>query len=298
MSCCRILLMVSLTVAWALAALSQSVRPSGPTIPVQGVPAEQKAPLPEPQRWDWSGSVSQGKTVLVENRYGDVRTRYGGGEGGVEIHAVLQNLHTNRTPLTVSTRQGPDGLTISVGRGGTTQEDVSSEPRDRVDLVVRVPKGCPLVVRTESGAIEAKGLQSDVMAQSERGAIEVREVRGLIRTSNRYGATAIVLESPPPGSEQVFESLTGDLSVTLPARANATVVAQTSAWITTDVSVNSERRPREEPSKTATAKVGTGAARILLRTKQGSIAIFQRDDVESFAVGPRRPSNEPSTADD
>lgn len=227
-----------------------------------------------------------------------MRVRFGGYEGKVEIHAVLQNLHPSAPPLTVLTEVGPGGLIIRVARTEGATISPGKGPKDRVDLVVRIPKGSPVDLHTMSGAIEAKGLQSDVTAESESGAIVVREVRGLLRTTNRYGNTEVVLEPPPPGSEQIFESLTGDLSLTLPARADATVVAQTSAWFSTDVSLDIVRKPREEPSKTATAKVGTGAARLLLRTKRGGVQILQMDDLGQMELLPHKPKGKPSESDD
>lgn len=235
--------------------------------------------------------------MRVENPHGDIRARFGGYEGQVEIHAVLQNLHPGSAPLQVFTEPGPGGLTIRVGRARGPEPEAKVGPKDRVDLAVRIPKGSPLTAVTTAGAIEVKGLQSDVTAQTESGAIAVREVGGLVRTLSRGGATEVVLEPPPPGSEQTFESLTGDLSVTLPAKADATVVARTSTWITTDISLDIVRRPKEEPSKTATGTVGTGAARLRLETKRGAIQIFQMEDPAQLAVTPAGPAERPARPD-
>ena len=290
-----VILALWLSVPGLASAGQEAMRP----VPAASAPAtNREASIQEPQRWDWTGEVPAGQRIVVENSFGDVRARFGGSEGVVEIHAVLQNLHPGAAPLRVFTEPGQASLSIRVGREGLSREEASSEPKDRVDLVVRVPQGSPLAVRTRAGAIEAKGLQSDVTAESESGAIAIREVRGLLHATNRYGTTEVVLESPPPDSEQVFESLTGDLSVTLPAKANATVVAQTSATITTDVSVIIVRKPREEPSKTATATLGNGGARVLLRTRRGGVEILQRDDVEDLSVGPHGPEAKASSSDD
>lgn len=267
-----------------------------------GAPAT--IPPLEPQRWDWEGKVSPGLGVRVENLYGDVRARFGGYEGVVEIHSVIQNLHPQDPPLKVLPESGSAGLTIRVvrdsGPSGITSAIALTpggkreEGSDRVDLVVRIPKGASFTAITRTGAIEAKGLQSDVTAESESGAIVVREVTGLVKTTNRYGNTEVVLEPPPPASEQVLESLTGDLSLTLPASANVTVVAKTSAWFSTDVSLDIVRKQREEPSKTATARVGKGSARLLLKTKRGGIQILQMDDVGQLDVEPSKPNDTPS----
>jgi len=283
----------------AMSALCQAppVHAAQTPAPISSTKGEVPAP-PEPERWDWSESVLPGQGIRVENPFGDVRARFGGYEGKVEIHAVLQNLHAGAAPLKVLTDFGPAGLTIRVGRPAGAEPPAGDGPKDHVDLVVRIPKGSPLTLRTISGTIEANGLQGDVSAESERGSISVRDVRGLVSTVNRYGVTELVLEAPPPGSEQTFESLTGDISVTLPARADATVVAQTSAWITTDISLDIVRHPREEPSKTATGKVGNGTARLLFKTKRGSIQIFQMDDVSQLEIAPHTQKTKPPGSDD
>ncbi len=255
----------------------------------------------EPERWDWTGSVAAGKAVRVENPWGDVRARFGGYEGGVEIHAVLQRLQPGLPPLQVFTETTAAGLVIRVARtaevppeparSGVRDVAPPKAPADRVDLVVRVPKGSPLQASTRAGTLEAKGLQSDVALESESGAISVREVRGFVRTRNVYGATEVVLGPFPGAPEQTFDSLTGDISVTLPPRANCTVRAKTSGWITTDISLRIVRRPKEEPSKTAVGRVGPGASPVTIRTRRGNVQILQMEDPGPHRVAPGRPES-------
>lgn len=265
-------------------------------------------PGSEPERWEWTGKVGQGQAIRVENAYGDVRARFGGYDGEVEIHAVIQNIHPGAPPLKVSPQMGPTGMTIRVVRDSTapgTRTDPTVSPSggrenkaDRVDLVVRIPKGSALTAVTRAGAVGVKGLKGDVMAQSESGAISVREVAGLVQTRNSYGPTSVILGPLPGKTTQTFESLTGDISITLPPRADAAVRAETSGWITTDVSVSIVHHPREEPDKVATAKVGSGASSVSIKTKRGNVQILQMTDLRDLLVSPEKEKPAPPGPED
>ena len=263
---------------------------------------------PEPERWDWTGKVAQGQAIRVENAYGDVRARFGGYDGEVEIHAVIQNIHPGAPLLKVLPEMGSVGMTIRVVRdsptpGTQTEPAVSPSGRredkaDRVDLVVRIPKGSTLTAVTREGAVGAKGLRGDVVVQSESGAISVREVAGLVQTRNRYGSTSVILGPLPRKTAQTFESLTGDISITLPPRADAAIRAETSGWITTDVSVRIVHHPREEPDKVATAKVGSGASSVSIKTKRGNVQILQMTDLRDLLVSPEKKQPAPPGPED
>ena len=116
---------------------------------------------------EWLETVRPGQAVRVMNLFGNVHARFGGYEGQVEILAAVQRLETDLPELQVRVSHSEQALDISVGTVDAADEKI--ETRDRVDLVVFVPQGSPLDVRTEDGLIDAKKLKSEVVASSRTG---------------------------------------------------------------------------------------------------------------------------------
>ncbi len=260
---------------------------AGGTAPASAAQSVAVSPS-EPERWDWIGAVVAGKTIRIENPFGDVRTRFGGSEGKVEIHAVIQNFQTDAAPLKVSPLKDTSGLTIRVGRSAQDAGTASPSPgkagkerSDRIDLALFLPKGIPVTIVTRSGDVEVRGLKSDVRIETDSGGVNVRGVEGLVNVTNRYGTTLAMLDRPADRSEQSFESLTGDITVSFHPAAEPLVKAETSGEIGTEVSIEISRHPHDEPNKTALAKVGRGTSTVSIRSKRGNIHIQQREDLRT-----------------
>jgi hypothetical protein len=274
-----------------LTAGSPSTSPGEGSLVAADAAVEQPAAgAQDPVRWDWKGTLGTDRRLVIQNDFGDIRARFGGYTDDVEVHAVIQNLTPGSKELRVEAEATGEGLLIRVAPSqGAPPPEHRPGRSNRADVVAMVPKGARLVARTKEGAIELKGLWSTVLAETDSGDITIRQAGGTANTLNRYGATMVTLCSQPPGTVQAFESLTGDISVVLPPRADFAIRASTSGEITTDVSVEILHHPREEPSKVATAKVGSGASTLTLGSKRGGLRILQRDDPADLAPAPSGP---------
>ena len=116
----------------------------------------------EIQSLDWRGSVESGQTIEVVNRFGDIRARFGGYEGEVEISATAQHFEDEGPRLGLRGTSSDTGLDISVGFENeegqwVTERDPSH--RKRIDIVVFVPLRGRLQVVTDHGLIEIQGHQ-------------------------------------------------------------------------------------------------------------------------------------------
>ncbi len=232
--------------------------------------AASAAESPAPERFQWVGKIAPGKKLVVRNDHGDIRARFGGHEGKVEVAAVLQQLSGGRPPLAVEMREREDALLITTGYPGG--EAPAAGARDRADLVVFVPEGTPLEAQTGAGAIEIKGVRGDATARSATGDISLRAAGRLEARSERGAITAF--PDPVERRPQRLETLTGDITVTLRDSADASVTAETSGEISTDFSLKLERHPEREPDKRATVKIGRGRALLRLASKRGRIRIL------------------------
>ena len=251
--------------------------------------ADSAPAAPEAERRDWVGKIKPGERVEVDNPWGDVRVRFGGYADAVEYHAVAQPLSPGAAHLVIAATPIAGGLRISSRVDGGA---LPAGAKDRVDVTVFVPKGAPLSVRTVRGAIEIRGVKGDVRAETETGEISIRGVDGLLSTRNGQGATAVMLERAAKGTKQSFESTTGDITISFDAAAEPLVTAATSGEISTDVSIEISHHPHEEPSKTATAKVGAGNSAVSIRSKRGNIHIRQREDLRVAPSAPGQPATD------
>jgi DUF4097 and DUF4098 domain-containing protein YvlB len=150
-----------------------------------------------------SHSVTPGGNIVLESGTGDLRiegtaedvltvsgTRWVWAEPREDAREILQSL-----PLTIS--QEADG-TIRV----SSLPDLEQLPQlenvsYRVDLVVRVPLGSPLVVLAKEGQVFAKGIGAPLTVELERGSVRIENAESTLDLNNRLGDIE-VLDSVGP----------------------------------------------------------------------------------------------------
>jgi hypothetical protein len=238
----------------------------------------------------WLEPIEGGGTLSVVNMFGNVYARFGGYENQVEILATAQRLESELPELKVDRKKVEGGLEIVVGPAVETTDATEGsaarrnpkqfETRDRVDLVVFVPQGAIFEVRTGDGLIEAKGLKSDLIAESFKGDVRVRSIDGRVRAKTARGEISAMLETDVTKQTQELTTETGDIEVHLWEDADMEVRIATSGEISTDFSLTIEHRRFEEPGKYAEATVGGGGGGLRLYSKRGRIRLLrlQRPD--------------------
>ncbi|MGD8375521.1 MAG: hypothetical protein PVF68_05220 [Acidobacteriota bacterium] len=224
----------------------------------------------------WFESVEPGGRLLVDNPFGNVYARFGGYENRIELLATFQRLDQDLPELVVHRDQAAAGLDVRV-TGGAGESEAGPGParRDRVDLVVYVPSGISLQVRTVKGDIEAKGLEGAFKAVSVAGNVTVRKIHGPIGIETRRGTITATLLTGATADPQVLETETGEIQVHVWEDADLKVDIATSGEISTDFSLEIEHLRFQEPGKRALAIIGAGAAELRLASKQGPIRLFR-----------------------
>jgi len=221
----------------------------------------------------WFEMLRPGQGVRVVNPFGNVYARFGGYENKVEILATSQRLELDRPELEVRFSHGDERLRIEVGFSGEAADGAGT--RDRVDLVIFVPEGASLDVKTADGFIEAKGLKSDLTSASVKGDMRIRAIQGRVNAKSERGAITVTLETGATADAQDFATETGDIEVWLWEDGGFNASLATSGEISTDFSLEIEHRRFEEPSKHATAIVGEGGPGLTLRSKQGRVRLLR-----------------------
>ena len=221
-------------------------------------------------RLDLTETLADGMAVSIDNPYGDVRLRFGGYEHELEIHAVAQEPDSAKPidlqPLVENNRYQisprlPAGTLLAEGQ--------------RLDLVVFVPLGHSLSVRTERGAIESRSIRADIDLQSTAGNIAVRGTRGLVQARTGAGSIEASLGPAPAGSQQLLATTTGNIILAVTEELNAKLEMATSGVFATEYSLQVAPQTGQEPNKTAIAVVGKDQATIKIQSRRGEIRLLR-----------------------
>jgi len=231
----------------------------------------------------WFDDLQPGKTVHLTNPHGNVYCRFGGYEPRVEIIGTFQRLDDQALPaLTVRRTIAANGdleVEAVFGDGAASGDGSPRVRRDRVDIVVFLPKGIHLEVQTEDGMVEAKKLQSDFGFRSSTGTLMARGIKGTVHASSDRGRLQVFLDNGHTDQLQEFVTVTGEIELTLWEDATQDVTLATSGEISTDFSLQFEYKNFEEPGKIATATTNGGGPAVRLHSQRGPIRLLrqQRD---------------------
>lgn len=231
--------------------------------------------------------VPAGSTVKVANAFGDVRLRFGGYEGQVEVRAVLQQFSSEGPPLALHSKGVDGGVEIEVGMQAADAGSWIVEPvkgqRKRADLVIFVPQGVAVEVGTGGGQIDARGLKSDLEARTASGAIYARSISGDLDLSSDSGAIVAVPEARAREHVQRLTSRSGDLTVYLFEQGSFAVDARTAGRLTTDFSLTVEEDAANPRRKLGKAIVGSGGTPIQLDSATGEVRLLLKPSAERAA---------------
>ena len=244
-------------------------------------------------RQDFSARLANGQAVSVDNPYGDVRLRFGGYESELEINAVAQR------PQQAAVIELQPGLVDGSYRiAPRLPADTLIAEGQRLDLVVFVPRGHNVQVRTESGVIESRGIRADIDLRSTRGNIAIRGTSGRVHAETGPGSIEASLLHAPPGSRQHLATSTGSIVLAVSDDLDAKLELSTSAAFATEFSLHVENLPGQEPNKRAIAQVGAGAADVIVESRRGEIRLLRWSGFRTVDGKPVEEDEEADTDND
>jgi len=136
-----------------------------------------------------------------------------------------------------------------------------------VDLTVFVPSGSSLSIETGAGAVDVRGLESDVDARATTGDLAV-STSGSIRAGTHSGSIQAELHGSSWTQVPDFETRTGRISVRFAPGAGALLCASTGGEISVEAPLE-----LEAGADGSLVVVGAGGPRIRLRSEHGDIRI-------------------------
>jgi len=230
------------------------------------------------QDFNWKRAMAAGTTLELRGINGDIRVTRGTGQA--EVTAIKRARRGD--PGAVKIEVFEEGNTVAIcavypwerrdaGQGGCNYSGSNRRHQQndtRVDFTVQLPDGVHLTARTVNGSVAATGLSGDVDARTVNGSVEVATTgRANVNTVNG-GITAVVGKGD---GDMSFETVNGDVTVTLPSGIGAKVHAGTvNGSITSDfpITVQGKLKPRS-----LRGAINGGGRELRLGTVNGNIAM-------------------------
>ena len=234
----------------------------------------------EIERSSWLGEVNEDQSLVVSNNFGNVFCRFGGTEGQAEIAATIQHFPSEGPRLEVVTRTTKKEVRASVGfrenAGGELNTKPEPDQLKRADLVVFVPEGRNLVVDSQDGMIECRGVRSDVTATTTSGAVRLKGIVGRVAASTGSGPVTVLFS--PHGSKKIqrVESVSGKIEAHIPENADIEVRVATHGEISSGFKMDLTGDTTGTSLHRGVAVIGSPGSELELMSDTGSIQIVRR----------------------
>ncbi len=233
----------------------------------------------------WSGTVPQGKRILVKNINGAIHVERST-SGRVEVSAEKSWRRGNPEDVRIEQRKldGDDVLVCALFNEDARcdergiHSDRKTRWNDRNDVSVRftvkVPDGVRVDISTVNGGLEVSGVSTEVYANTVNGSIEARSAGGPVRAKTVNGSIRVSMGSTGSADDLEYEAVNGSVTIELPASFGAQLDLSTvNGRVTTDfpITISGTMSPRR-----LRGTVGNGDTRLRASTVNGSITLRKR----------------------
>jgi hypothetical protein len=236
------------------------------------------------ERGETITDLSPGQPVLARNDFGDVRARFGGYEGKLEVLAVLQQFASEGAPLEVKLHDADGAMLVDVGYQDDNGERITRHTegqRRRVDLVLLVPEGSSLDVQTSKGLVQLRGLHSDVRARTDAGEIQVRSIKGNVDVASQSGQLFVALPASENVETQRIGSESGDVRLMLSEDGHFRIETRGDGLISTEFPI--EISTTEDGERAARIEAGKGITPVAVRAGRGHLRIERKPSAQLAA---------------
>lgn len=235
----------------------------------------------EGERFQWTGTLADGQVIEVRGVNGDIVAEgYDGSD--VVVEAVKSGRKHDPSTVRIEVVEYEGGVTLCAvypGRknrcepgGGTMKVDRNDV---RVDFHVKVPRGLDFTGATVNGDVHADALPGNAKAVTVNGDVDLVAL-GFAAARTVNGGIRVSMGALPESGELEFETVNGDITLTLPAESNADFEA---SWLngklTSDLPVNFQGRA---PARKAAGIFGEGGVDLDVKTVNGSIRLHTGQD--------------------
>ncbi|HYP12335.1 MAG TPA: hypothetical protein VEQ63_00300 [Bryobacteraceae bacterium] len=226
--------------------------------------------------FEWKGSIARGRLLEVRGVNGDIHAEPST-SGEVEIVAkVVNEKNEQQAPVNFRTMKTEMGMVIcAAARDESECQPVDgpvSGPGARVDFFVRLPEGVHFRGRTVNGGVAADLLQGDVEAYTVNGGVRI-STTGTAQARTVNGSITASLLTPFWKRSPQFSTVNGAITLSLPSRLNASVVAETRNGKVVAGHMRPFRGKVTDQSIDVVLGTGSGEDPMTVRTVNGTIVL-------------------------
>lgn len=229
--------------------------------------------------FNWEGTIAGGNVIEIKGVNGDIKADTSSGIK-VEVSAVKHGKRSDASKVKIEVVEHGGGVTIcAVYPGSDGEKPNECKPGEQgrmnvrnndvtVNFTVHVPTGVRLIGRTMNGSIAANAMPADVEGYAVNGSIHI-STRGVAQARTVNGSIDVVLGSEIRQQPLAFETVNGNVDVSMPAGINAEVSASTvNGNINTDFPMTVQGHLTRGQIK---GVIGSGGARLKMQTINGNI---------------------------
>lgn len=222
-------------------------------------------------------AVTRGTPIHLINPWGDVRLR-SGDPGLVQLFLVGQRHRDDPALLILNKHMEGDALVVEVVPQGQNQPAPRGEWKGkRLDLSLFVPPDSPLLVETDGGLIEGKGLHATLWAQSQSGNLRIITGAPVTLQSNSGDVFLRFTRQPileVPELRSRVETVNGSIQVLLPDDWALGCLVETEYEISSDYSMQVTREPGRRGKQ---ARIGSEVPGLNVKSINGAIKVLSDD---------------------
>ena len=153
----------------------------------------------------------------------------------------------------------------------------------KADITIHLPPHCEVHAKTVTGKLSVTGVQAPVTGRVITGKLALKEIRGPIYAKTITGKLSYTGELIEENHR--FETVTGEMVLTLPKTTNARLSAQTTTGsLTCQLPLTERQEERHFVGGKLQGTLGSGAGRIKAKISTGSLVI------RPFATNQKEPA--------
>ena len=235
-------------------------------------------PGPGDSDFEWTGQVAQGLAIEIKGISGGITASLTSGDE-VEVYALKEGNGDDPADVTIEVLEHAGGVTIcsmypdaagqppNVCAPGLNGYLSNNENEVEVTFSVRVPAGVDFVGRTVAGYVTASGLEGDAFAYLVAGNVDI-STTAIAEAQTVSGNIDVTMGESDPDRSLVFSTVSGSVTVRVPADTNADVRA---SFVTGTIS--SDFPLVETAPGIWEGTLGTGGDLLSLTTVTGNVAL-------------------------
>jgi len=222
-------------------------------------------------------AVSRGTPIHLINLWGDLRLR-SGDPGLLQLFLIGQRHRDDPFPLILDKHMEGDALVVEVL---PQERNLAAQGEKwkgkRLDVSLFVPPDSPMVLLTDGGLIESKGLQASLSASSQSGSLRIITGAAVQLQTNAGDVFLRFTGQPAPGqagSLSLVETVNGSIQVLLPETYSPGCQVTTEYEISSDFSMQVVKEPGQRQKL---ARIGGEPVSLVLKSINGAIKVLSDD---------------------